>query len=102
MPVDPETYAKFLRAEQKAKDLGLSLMEVLDRAGLLLTPQRRRDIEVTAMLEIDRRLDKKSANELLSFYYDRPNGTAAEMLDCAQRFVETVVRNKINGTLEDT
>jgi hypothetical protein len=67
----------------------------------LLTAKRKHDLEVTAMLEIDRRLDHQSPNRLMSYFYGRPEGTAGEMFVSLQQWVETVVRNKINGTLED-
>jgi hypothetical protein len=101
MPVDPDTYSKFLLAEKRAKELGLSLLEVLDRGQVLLTKKRRHDLEVQAVEDVLRRLDRQSANKIMSFYYGRVEGTASEMFEAMKLWLEVVARNKANGTLEE-
>ena len=101
MPVDLETYERFLLAEKRAKELGLSVIEVLDRAQLLLTKQRRHHLQVQAIEDVTRRLDRQSPNKLMSHYYQRVDGTPAEMFSALQRWFEAVVRNYANETLED-
>lgn len=100
MPVDPETYERFLLAEKRAKELGLSVIEVLDRAELLLTPKRRHHLQVEAVEQMFRRLDRQSPNKLMAHYYQRVDGTPAEMFQALQNWFEAVVRNYANETLE--
>lgn len=101
MPVDPLTYERFLLAEKRAKELGLPLIEVLDRAELLLTRERRHSLQIEAMREIERRLELQAPNKLMSYYYQRVDGTSAEMLAAVQQWVEVIVRRFEEGTLED-
>jgi hypothetical protein len=101
VPVDLETYNRFVLAEKKAKELGLSLIEVLDRAELLLTPQRRHLLQVQAVEDVTRRLDRQSPNKLMAHYLQRIDGTPAEMFAALQLWFDAVVRNYANKTLED-
>lgn len=101
MPVDLATYERFLLAEKKAKELGMSLIEVLDRAKLLLTQDRRHGLQVQAVEDVTRRLDRQSPNKLMAHYYQRVDGTPAEMFAAMQLWFEAVVRNFANKTLED-
>lgn len=101
MPVDPETYRRYLLAEQRAKDLGMALPEVLDRAQLLLTQSRRHGIEVGALEDLYRRFDRQSPNKLLAYYVNRADGTATEMFEATKVWFEIVLRHQANGTLEE-
>jgi DNA-binding Xre family transcriptional regulator len=101
MAVDPETYRRYLLVEKKARDLGLSAIEALDHAQLLLTAKRRHNLEVQALQELCRRLDRQSPNKLLSHFYGRTEGTAGEMFEAMKLWIEAVVRNQANGTLEE-
>lgn len=101
MPVDLATYERFLLAEKRAKELGLSLIEVLDRAELLLTKTRRHALQIQAAEDVVRRLERQSPNKLMAHYYQRIDGTPAEMFAAMQQWFEAVVRNYANKTLED-
>lgn len=101
MPADEKTYERFLLAERRAKELGLPLIEVLDRAELLLTRERRHSLKVEAMRDISHRLDLQAPNKIMSYYYQRGDGTAAEMFAALQQWVEVIVRRFEDGTLED-
>jgi hypothetical protein len=101
VPVDPETYRRYLLAEKKAKDLGLSLIEALDHAQLLLTQKRRHNIAVQSVEELSRRLDRQSPNKLLSHFYHRADGTAAEMFDAVKQWVDLVLHHQANNTLDE-
>jgi hypothetical protein len=101
VPVDLETYQRFLLAEKRAKELGLSVIEVLDRAQLLLTQERRHHLQVQAVEDVTRRLDRQSPNKLMAHYYQRVDGTPAEMFVALQQWFEAVVRNFADKTLED-
>jgi hypothetical protein len=101
MAVDPETYRRFLLAQDRAKVLGLSLLEVLDRSQLLLTQSRRHGIEVSALEDLYRRLDRQSPNKLMSHYVNRVDGTANEMFEAIKIWFEIVLRHHANGTLEE-
>ena len=79
----------------------MSLVEVLDRAQLLLTVDRRHALQVQAAEDVTRRLDRQSPNKLMAHYYQRVDGTPAEMFSALQLWFEAVVRNYANGTLED-
>ena len=101
MPVDQYTYDQFKLAEKRAKELGLPLIEVLDRAGLLLTTRRRHDLQVESAEEVVRRLSRQNPNKLMSYYYQRVEGTSAEMFEAMRQWFEVVVRNFANNTLEE-
>jgi len=102
MAVDLETYQRYLLAEKKAKDLGLSLVEVLDRAQLLLTADRRHNLSVQAVEDVCRRLDRQSPNKLMAYFNGgRTEGTSAEMFEATKKWLEIVVQNLAKKTLED-
>lgn len=101
MPVDPDTYERFVLAEQRAKTLGMSLMEVLDRAQLLLTRERLHRVKLETLLDLERRLGAQSPNKLLSYYYQRPDGTAGEMFEATRNWVTIVVSRFADNTLEE-
>lgn len=101
MPVDPETYGRFLQAEERARRLGLSLMEVLDRNQLLVTQKLRHDTEVKANEQLLQRLARQSPNKLLSYYYGRSDGSAQEMFEAVKQWLELVVSRQADKTLED-
>jgi hypothetical protein len=99
--VDPETYRRYLLAEKRARDLGLSLTEVLDRAQLLLTEKRHRDIEVKILELVWRRLDRQAPHKLMAHYIGRPDGTSAEMFEAVKLWFEIVIKHLANGNLEE-
>lgn len=99
--VDPQTYGKFLEAQEQAREWGMPLMEVLDRRRLLVTQKREHDITVTALEGMLRRLGRQSPNKIMAYYYGRVDGTAMEMFSAVQMWLEAVVRNQANGTLEN-
>lgn len=99
MPVDQDTFDKFQHAKVRAKDLGLADIEVMDRAGLLLTTRRRHEIEVQAMEDLYRRLERQDAAKLMRFYHERNDGTAAEMFEALRQWLQLVCVNKAEGTL---
>lgn len=101
MPVDPKTYRAFQDARNVARTGGQDLGEVLDRRQLLLTPQRRHEIEAEAFRELGRRLGKQDPAKLLRFYFDRETGTAAEMFMAMQQWIDTLVRAVVDGRLEE-
>lgn len=100
MPVDQRTFEHYELAVKRAKELGLPLVEVLDRGGLLLTAKRRHDLQVEAIEDVVRRLDLQSPNKLMARWYQRIDGTPAEMFQALQQWFEAVVRNFANKTLE--
>lgn len=101
MPVDPETFEFYEKAFNLAKRRGLTLVETLDRADLLVTEARRHEIKVQGVEDMFRRLDRQSPNKLMSHYYGRVDGTPAEMFEAVKLWLEAVVRNLANKTLED-
>lgn len=101
MPIDTDTYTRFLDAERSAKEKGLALVEALDYRRLLLTAKRQRDIEVGSLEDALRRLERQSPNRLMSFYFNRVDGTSAEMLEAVKWWLEALCRNRSEGTLED-
>lgn len=88
-------------AERRAKELGMPFIEVLDRAELLLTQRRRHLLQVQAVEDLTRRLDRQSANKLMAYFYQRIDGTPAEMFAALQLWFDAVVRNFANQTLEE-
>jgi hypothetical protein len=102
VPLDADTYIAFKQAERRAKELGLSLAETLYRADLLITKQRRHDLEVQAVENLFRRLDRQNAAKLMGWFYEgRQAGTASEMFDATREWLHVVVTNWANETLED-
>lgn len=101
MPVDPETYANFLKAQRRASEHGFSLIEVLDYNQLLLTEKRRHDLQVQANEDLWRRLDRQNPNKLMSYFYNRTDGTAYEMFEAIKQWLALVINNQADNTLED-
>lgn len=99
--IDPATYGRYQEAEALAKRRGLALSEVLDSRRLLLTPARQHQIEVKILEDLLRRLDRQTPNKIMSYYLGRVDGTPAEMFAAMQQWLEAVVRNQANKTLED-
>lgn len=99
--IDARTHERFQQAIKIARSNGLPLIEVLDRAGLLLTEQQRHNLEVTVLEDLYRRLDRQAPHKLLSYFYGRVEGTSAEMFEAMKMWVGTVCRNHANNTLED-
>lgn len=79
----------------------MSLMEVLDRAQLLLTASRRHNLQVEALEDLYRRLDRQSPNKLLAYSYNRDNGTAGEMFEAMKTWILLVVTKFADKTLEE-
>jgi hypothetical protein len=101
MAVDHDTYTRYLQAEQRAKELGLTLFEVLDHNRLLLTKKRKHNVEVAVLEDVVRRLDRQSPNKLMAHYFNRVDGTPAEMFEALKMWLEAVYRNLANETLEE-
>jgi len=101
MPVDPETYQQFLKAEERAKSLGYSLVELLDYNGLLITTKVKHNLAVQANEDLLRRLERQSPNKLLAHFYGRPEGTPHEMFEAIKQWLELVVSGQADKTLED-
>ncbi len=101
MAVDTNTFERFEFAGKRAVKLGFPLVEVLDRHELLLTPKRRHEIEVRAVEDLFRRLDRQTAAKILGYVYQREHGTPSEMFEAVKTWMEIVVRNWANGTMED-
>lgn len=99
--LDEETFDRFMETVAMAQRNGLALPETLDEHHLLLTPRQRQDITMEALGNLVRRLDRQTPNKLMSFFYGRTEGTATEMFNAMKMWVDTVVRNQANGTLED-
>lgn len=99
--IDVVTYGKFLAAEQRAKELGLSLAEILDRQHLLLTEKRNEIIVTDTLNDLARRFERQSPNKLMSFYYGRVEGTSAEMFSAVEMWLDAVRQNWLKKTLED-
>lgn len=102
MPVDEATFERFQRAQRRAAALGLSLPEVLDHKDvqLLLTARRRHELRVEAARELALRFERQAPHKLMSYRYNRVEGTAAEMFDAVQEWLEIVLRNWADNTLE--
>lgn len=101
MVIDTETYQRFLDAEAAAKERGLSLVEALEYRRLLLTQKLEREIAVKSLEDALRRLEMQSPNRLMSFYYQRVDGTSAEMFEAVKMWLAAVCRTRAQGTLGD-
>lgn len=99
--IDQVTYDRYLEAAFLAKRNGYFLAEVLDKRRLLLTEGLELDIQLKVLDDLIRRLDRQSANKLMSYYLGRTEGTAAEMLAAVKQWVDTVRQHVANGTLEE-
>lgn len=99
--IDPPTYSRYVEAEILARNLGMSLPEVLDRKRLLWTVKREHDTKVEALEDLLRRLDRQSPNKIMAYFYGRADGTAMEMFTALQQWLEAVIRNQADQTLGD-
>lgn len=100
-PIDPDTYARYHEVIDRAQELGMSPIELLDRRELLLTAARRRKIQTELMEDLVRRFELQTPNKLLMFHLGHPAGTASEMKDAVEEWLITVARNVEQGTLGD-
>lgn len=101
MPLDRETYERFQKFDTYARRKGLSLAEVLHDAEMLLTSRRRRQLEVEALENALRRLRVQNPNKLMSFAFQRVEGSSADMLEAVGVWLEVLIRHWADGTLED-
>lgn len=99
--IDQETFNRYQAAATEAQRQGRALVEVLEAKRLLLTPAVDHAIQVRVLEDMLRRLDRQTANKLMSYYHGRVDGTPAEMLFAVKQWLEAVVRNLANKTLID-
>lgn len=101
VPVDSETFEAFEKLQRYARAQGRSLIEVLNEADILLTPQRKLQIQVAALEDLQRRYLRQSPNKIMSFALGRVEGTSMDMYESVAVWHETLIRNWANETLED-
>lgn len=99
--IDKETFDRYTAALTDAQHMGAAAVEVLDARRLLLTRDREHSIRVEVLDDMLRRLDRQTANKLMSFYHGRTDGTPAEMFEAMKLWLEAVTRNLANRTLVD-
>lgn len=99
--VDTATYARFEEVREHARRNGLSLVEALDHQGLLWTVDRELAVKLAVLDDLLRRLELQSPNKLMSFYVNRSDGTAGEMLEAVKMWFDAVSRHIAEGTLGD-
>lgn len=78
----------FWKLAEDARLRGRDLAEVLDREGLLLTPQRRRAIEASAFDEIAELLETTSANRWTT------RTTQADLMSAVARNLRSVAEER--------
>lgn len=99
--IDQDTFERFENARQQAREQGVPLIEALDHRSLLWTAQRERNVRLSVLEDLLRRMELQSPNRLMSFYLDRTTGSASEMFEAIKLWVETVYGHIAKGTLED-
>lgn len=97
--IDQATFDRYLDAASLAKRNGYFLAEVLDSRNLLLTPQRELEIQLKVTDDLIRRLERQSVNKLMSYYFGRTDGTAAELFYALQQWFDTVRQHMADRTL---
>ncbi len=90
--VDQVTFERYRSAEALAKRDGREVIEVLDGAGLLLTPKVEHIIAVRAVKELITRLEQKTPAELMQFFLQRADGTPRDMFECVLSWMEVWYR----------
>lgn len=86
--VDQITFQRYRSAVDLATREGREIIEVLDGAGMLLTPLREHTIAVRAVKELITRLEQKTPAELMQFFWQRPEGTPREMFEAVLSWME--------------
>lgn len=89
-PLDGPTFREATAALIRAQDLGLDPVEELHRAGLLLTPDRRKAIQLRAMQYVWDEMDNWQPHEMLRSMY-RPDypATPADMYVAVQAWINS-------------
>lgn len=100
-PIDPNTFDRYHEAVARAQELGMSVVELLDRRELLLTAARRKAIQMELLEDLIRRFELQTPNKLLMFHLGHPKGSASEMKDAVEEWLITMARNVEQGTLPD-
>jgi hypothetical protein len=97
-PIDGQTYALSNGVLKQARTRGLDALEELNRAGLLLTPAARKQIQVAALSALLESLGNWRPAELLRRLHGAPESkTPADMYHCILGFIEeylTVVKSE--------
>lgn len=86
--VDRTTFERYRSAEALAIREGRDVIEVLDGAGMLLTPHREHTVAVRAVKELITRLEQKTPAELMQFFLGRIDGTPRDMFECVLKWME--------------
>lgn len=88
-PVDGPTFRDATAAIVRAQEMGLDLVEELNRSGLLLTQAKRKQIQVKAMTYLIDQLRSWRPAELLRIKYSASRQTTPEdMYVCVLEFFD--------------
>lgn len=96
-PLDAETQKKFLAAWRSSRRLAVDFADFLNRAGLLLTPARRRELVAKELRKAALELENAPAQQLIWEYYGSTSMTALDM----QRAIAAWLRVKADRMEEE-
>lgn len=96
-PLDAETQKKFLAAWRSSRRLAVDFADFLNRAGLLLTPARRRELVAKELRKAAAELENANPNFMIERFYGSNSNTALDM----QRAIAAWLRVKADRMEEE-
>lgn len=88
-PVDAGTYVKAIQVIALARNRGLDVVEELNRAGLLLTPERDKRIRTEVFTYVLERMDDLKPHEFLRRKYKQTleQKTPSDLYECIKDWI---------------
>lgn len=98
MPVtDTDTARTVQRLLTEARRNGISPVDALARSRLLLTPQRRKDIRLEALRDLQRSMEQWRPAEFARRVSHTDPVSPAEMLDTVMAYVEEFIMMEVKS-----
>ncbi|MET0416072.1 MAG: hypothetical protein ABW022_08630 [Actinoplanes sp.] len=92
--IDDEFRAQWEAAVARHYKFGTALVEELDRAGLLVTSQRRDQVEQAVLNDLLERLEARGAVTMMRVAHGRVQGAPAEMFAAVSAWMGDFVRSR--------
>lgn len=97
MAIDAKTREMLDVASRRAVKDGRDLFEVLDGVTLVLTPARRKEIEIQALEMVWHKLDELQPADVLRVFTGSGSGTPADMYRAVLDWLEALINDRVKG-----
>ena len=94
MAIDAKTRDHLEQYLASARTSGQDVLEVLERNGLLMTPAKRKALEIAVLTDLWHRLDAQHASTILQVFTGKNSGTPEDMYRAILDCVEAVLRER--------